>query len=272
MIRALLRPSALLLLAANLVPLVGVILWGWDAFVLLMLYWLETAVIAFWTIVRIATMSAAALAELKVKGAGGRPLSPPAVAAFITLHAGIFMGVHFLFLWTLFAGDWSRRIHGPVAFVDQMVIGTGLWVPLLVLFVVRGAFMLFDAVEPVLRRKLRLAEKKPAPAQTSGPGENIILSLYVRIVVMQAAIILGAWFALLAGSTGALAILILAKTAVDLWFQVLADRVHVAWARKHRQKPTPKCSADRLLPRATIPVAATDESPQCSAIRGAACP
>jgi hypothetical protein len=29
-------------------------------------------------------------------------------------------------------------------FVDQMLIGTGLWVPLGVLFVVRGALMLFD--------------------------------------------------------------------------------------------------------------------------------
>ena len=44
--RAVLKPPALLLLAANLIPLVGVLVWGWDAFVLLMLYWLETAVIA----------------------------------------------------------------------------------------------------------------------------------------------------------------------------------------------------------------------------------
>ena len=39
--RLLLRPSVLILVAANLVPLIGVIFWGWDAFVLLMLYWLE---------------------------------------------------------------------------------------------------------------------------------------------------------------------------------------------------------------------------------------
>jgi len=57
MARYLLLPSTLILLAANLVPLIGVFMWGWDAFVLLVLYWLETAVIAFWTVVRIATMS-----------------------------------------------------------------------------------------------------------------------------------------------------------------------------------------------------------------------
>src|SRR5262245_21233935 len=49
---ALLQPAPLILLAANLVPLVGVLVCDWDAFVLLMLYWLETAVIAFWTILR----------------------------------------------------------------------------------------------------------------------------------------------------------------------------------------------------------------------------
>src|SRR5258708_30478877 len=101
--RALLRPPALLLLAANLVPLVGVIAWGWDAFVLLMLYWLETAVIAFWTIVRIATMPASALTGLQIESKGSRPASPLGLAAFFTLHARLFMCVPFPFLWVLFA-------------------------------------------------------------------------------------------------------------------------------------------------------------------------
>lgn len=101
--RYLLRPSVLILVAANLVPLIGVIAWGWDAFVLLMLYWLETAVIAFWTIVRIATLPRDALGKIRYEGSDQTP-SPLGLAAFFTLHAGIFMGVHFLFLWELFAG------------------------------------------------------------------------------------------------------------------------------------------------------------------------
>jgi hypothetical protein len=117
--RHLLRPSVLILVAANLVPLVGVIFWGWDAFVLLMLYWLETAVIAFWTIVRIATLPRDALGKIRYEGSDKTP-SPLGLAAFFTLHAGIFMGVHFLFLWELFAGPWARKIHGPRDFVDQV--------------------------------------------------------------------------------------------------------------------------------------------------------
>ena len=151
MARYLRQPSTLILIAANLVPLVGVFLWGWDAFVLLVLYWLETAVIAFWTIVRIATMPRDALGDIKFEGSD-KPAAPLALAAFFTVHAGIFMAVHFMFLWELFAGDWARKIHGPREFVDQIIIGTGLWVPLLVLFIVRGALMMFDATEPYLTR------------------------------------------------------------------------------------------------------------------------
>jgi len=71
--RLLLRPPVLILVAANLVPLIGVIAWGWDAFVLLMLYWLETAVIAFWTIVRIATLPRDALGKIRYEGSDQTP-------------------------------------------------------------------------------------------------------------------------------------------------------------------------------------------------------
>jgi Family of unknown function (DUF6498) len=230
MSRALLQPSNLILLTANLVPLIGVILWDWDAFVLLMLYWLETAIIAFWTIVRIATLPISALGDIKFSGSDRTP-SPLGLALFFTLHAGIFMGVHFMFLWTLFAGAWARRIGGPGSFVDQMVIGTGLWLwlPLAVLFVVRGLLMAFDAIRPWLMRRLRITPRAPLQGRvTLGPGESLLFGLYIRIIIMQVTIIIGAFFALLVGSVGALVLLVAIKTAVDLAFQVLADRFHAA--------------------------------------------
>jgi hypothetical protein len=229
----LLQPASLILLGANLVPLVGVIFWGWDAFVLLMLYWLETAIIAFWTIVRIAASSPRALSDIKF-GDGKRTASPLGMAAFFTLHAGIFMAVHFLFLWELFSGQWSRRIHGIGAFMDQMVIGTGLWVPLLVLFVARGALMLFEAAKPHLLRWFNIAPRKPEPP-TLGAGGSIVFGLYLRIVVMQFAIIIGAWFALVFGSASALVILIVVKTAVDLCFQMIAEYLNAAMLKANAE-------------------------------------
>jgi hypothetical protein len=203
MTRYLRQPATLILIAANLVPLVGVIFWHWDAFILLMLYWLETAVIAFWTIVRIATLPRDALGNIRFSGSTSTA-SPLGFAAFVMLHVGIFMGVHFMFLWELFGGDWARRIHGPRDFVDQVIVATGLWVPLLALFVGRGLLMMFASVEPSLRRRFRLAPRPPDQhAATLGPAEMALFGLYLRIIIMQVTIILGAFVALLVGTVGA---------------------------------------------------------------------
>jgi hypothetical protein len=220
------HPANLILIAANLVPLAGVLLWGWDAFVLLMLYWLETAIIAFWTIVRIATLPAGALGDFKLEGTDKKSFSPFGMAAFFTVHAGIFMAVHFLFLWTLFSDDWSQRIHGVRDFIVLMVIGTGLWVPLLALFIGRGALMLFDAMRPRLLRLFGIVPHDKPETSPLSPGEMLIFGLYLRVFVMQITIIVGTWFALLFGSAGALALLVVVKTAIDLSLQRLIAHVH----------------------------------------------
>src|SRR5439155_15413752 len=172
--------------------------------------------------------------DIQFRDASGnkREASPIGMALFFTLHAGIFMGVHFLFLWQLFSGEWSRKIRGLGAFVDQMIVGTGLWLPLLVLFIVRGALMVFDAAEPQVRRILGFAPRKPSrEKQMLGPGETIVFGLYVRIFVMQLTIIIGAWFAMLAGTVGALVLLVAVKTAVDVWFQLFMEHLHTAWLK-----------------------------------------
>ena len=92
---SLLHPSTLLLIAANWIPIVGVLYWGWDVFVLLVLYWLETAIIGVWTIARIV---------LAPRGSIGPLAARLAMAAFFVVHSGMFMGVHMVFLWALFSG------------------------------------------------------------------------------------------------------------------------------------------------------------------------
>lgn len=199
----LLRPSTLLLIAINMVPLIGIYAWGWDGFVLLMLYWLETASIAFWTIVRIATTP---------RDEVGRPFL---IAAFIAVHAGLFMIVHLVFLWVLFSGQWSEKVHNLHDFIDQIVIGTGMWLPLLVLFIGRGLMMLFEMVQPALLRRIGI--KGPIiPDTSSSLDSGIISGLYIRIIVLQVTIILGGWITILFGGRAPLVLVIAIKTAVDL--------------------------------------------------------
>ena len=210
--------STLLLVAANLLPIAGVVWWGWDAFVLLMLYWLETAIIGFWTIVRLVVSPTAV-------DVSGKPLDQMSVAArvglgaFITVHAGIFMTVHFIFLWALFSGSWSSEIHGVGDFVRVMIVGTDLWIPLAFLFVVRGAMLMGLP----LRRRLGIVAEQAA--EPTGP-ENPVIGLYVRIIVMQVTIILGAWFAILAGDgVGPLILLIVLKTLADVFYDAISRQI-----------------------------------------------
>src|SRR2546422_292146 len=89
--------STLILIVANLIPLAGIFFWHWDLFVLITLYWLETGIIGFWNILRMAIMA--------------KWLSLFLVP-FFCVHFGGFMTGHFIFLRALFGKEWSNKIHG----------------------------------------------------------------------------------------------------------------------------------------------------------------
>lgn len=200
--------SALLLAGANLLPLLGVVFWGWDVFVLLVLYWLETLVIAFWTIFQVVTMPDASRKQLA--GNNGKALSRIGSGLFFTLHAGVFMAVHFMFLWSMFSGDWPQRISSPGDFWRELVVGADIWIPLAFLFLVRGWMVLGN---PVLAR-LGFVEEAPPPVQNS-----VVSGLYGRIMVMQFAILFGGWVAvMLNGSVGVLVVLVVMKMVVELFY------------------------------------------------------
>jgi hypothetical protein len=219
----LLHPSTLLLVAANAIPLVGVLLWHWDAFLLLMLYWMETAIIGFWTVARIAASPPGTFGPLLINR---RPAtsSSLAMAAFFIVHSGVFMGVHMVFLWAVFSGDWSRRIHGLHDALDKIVIETGLWIPLLALFASRGGAFLFHVLKPELIRRLEQLLQLPVwlPAAATDAGA-IIGGFYGRIVIMQLTIIFGAFLAGIFGSLAPLIIMIVLKTLVDVVMHLSLD-------------------------------------------------
>jgi hypothetical protein len=212
------HPSTLILLGANLLPLAGVLFWGWDAFVLLALYWLETAIIGFWMLVRIATAAPESLSAFKSGEAQTIP-SRAGLTLFFIVHAGMFMGVHFVFLWTLFSGDWAEKIHSPVDFVAKLVIATGLWLPLVVLFFARGAPFLYRTIGG---RVLAWANGRGMTAAPAEPAGSIVGAFYARVVTMHVAIIFGGFLSFL-GSLGPLVIMIALKTAIDLGLHVAFD-------------------------------------------------
>ena len=111
------------------------------------------------------------------------------------------MGVHMAFLWTLFSGEWSTRIHGPIDFFTKMVIGTDLWIPLLLLFVVRGLAILFHALKPELIQQLERSLNLPiSPNPAAEDMGTIVGVFYGRIIVMHMTIIFSAFLSIIFGS------------------------------------------------------------------------
>jgi len=91
------RGPVIAAIVLNLVPIVGVTLWGWDAFALIFLYWLENVVIGVRTL---ASMAANAILGGGINAAGALVLG-----VFFTFHYGMFCFGHGTFVMVLFGGQ-----------------------------------------------------------------------------------------------------------------------------------------------------------------------
>ncbi|MBI5226684.1 hypothetical protein HY994_05655 [Candidatus Micrarchaeota archaeon] len=99
------RPSVIVLLFSNLVPLIGVLFLGWSQGLLLLLYWLESAVIGAFTLLKMRKAQGMPTGSLKVNGQTVEAKTPDQIQAmkkflmhFFVMHFGIFMFVHLMFL------------------------------------------------------------------------------------------------------------------------------------------------------------------------------
>lgn len=133
------------------------------------------------------------------------------------------MTVHMVFLWLLFAGPWAAKIHDARDFIRLIVVGMGLWIPLVALFVGQGAIFINDAVN-------RFAFGKAPPANAT--IAEIMGGFYKRIVLMHVAIIGGGFVAQAIGTVAPLVVMVLLKTAIEvrlwIWPRQSNSRVHVA--------------------------------------------
>jgi hypothetical protein len=179
-------PSGLALVAANMVPLVGVLFFGWDLSSVMVLFWAESAVIAFYTALKMAFV-----------GSIGAFFAVP----FFVGHFGGFMAIHFLLIYMLFIRG-TGTAPEPAVLETLRVIFTPLVIPIAALFISHG----ISFVTNFIGRREYIATTMAA----------LMTAPYNRIIVMQLALIFGGWIILLLKSPiPALAVLILVKTALD---------------------------------------------------------
>lgn len=184
--------SLLALLLANAVPLLGALFFGWSVALLFALFWLESAVIGAFTVLKLLCLAPRAL--------GAIPL-----AAFFCVHFGLFMFVHAVFLVLLVGGGGPMGTSGPdrapLVLLDQALGSEGAWA-LLALVVSHGISFVQHFLLGGERQRL-------APPQ-------VMFSPYPRIVVMHVVILAGGFLSIAGGSAAwMLALLVVIKTAVD---------------------------------------------------------
>jgi hypothetical protein len=181
--------SLLSLVAANLVPVIGVTALGWDLGTMMVLYWAESGVIGLFNVLKM----------LRVGGFAGIP-----IVVFFLVHFGGFMLVHFVFTYALFVEPALKTEGAYPVFAPAVAdLFLSLWPALLALFISHG---ISYRVNFVGRREF---VGRTLNQQMGQP--------YARIFIMHIAIILGAAAMKGGHRLAPLYILIGLKTGVDLW-------------------------------------------------------
>ncbi|HVZ80183.1 MAG TPA: DUF6498-containing protein [bacterium] len=196
---ALRDPSTLFLLAANLIPLLGVLFWSWDLFLLMMLYWSETAIIGFWHILRMAL-------EAKIFALFLVP--------FFCVHFGGFMAGHFIFLMALFGKGRGIEVHSVKDYVDHILIGANLWIPFLALFLSHGISFFLNYLKPKMDQDFGLA---PSSQRMDQDPVGMMSAPYRRVIVMHMTLLFGGFLSMaLHMDKPAFFLMVALKTFVDL--------------------------------------------------------
>jgi hypothetical protein len=226
--------AVVLLIAGNLVPLVGVLFWGWDVWTLLVLYWIENGIVGVFNVLRMLT------AQGPVDSRTGQPelvgnVARATLIPFFIVHYGLFWVVHGVFVFALPAFMNAFETSGPGSFPlggpPDVFGSTGLqWdvigIAAAVLAISHGASFVLNYIGRGEYRTARIG--------------LLMFSPYGRLFVLHMTIILGGILTQSLGAPlGALVVLVVLKTALDL-------ALHL---REHRR------AADRAAP-ASPPVTA----------------
>ena len=188
-------PSILVLVCANLLPVVGVVWWGWSVFSVMLLFWLENMIVGILNIPRI----------LFARGDGdekrGRLFSRLFTAVFFSVHYGMFTFAHGVFVFSLF-GEGIGEDPSP-QLVYQLVLEYQLYWAVLALFV---SHLMSLVLNYFLSGEYRTATVK-----------KMMHKPYSRIVVLHLGIIFGGIVLdLLQAPVFGLIVLIVVKIVVDV--------------------------------------------------------
>ena len=202
------------LVVANLIPLIGVLFFGWSVWNILVIYWLENGIVGVINVLKMSVATGGEVTAGVTFMVNGRPATSATkmgLIPFFIVHYGIFWFVHGIFVLTLpaffslMSDDGMTLDLGPVVFAAVgLAISHGLsfWWN----FLHGGEY-----------------QRTTAAALMFAP--------YKRLVALHITIIFGAFAVMFTGApAAAVAVLVAIKTAIDLG-------LHLA---EHRGELTPR--------------------------------
>jgi len=193
--------SAVLLLASNFLPLIGVIWWEWSPFLVLALYWSENVAVGVTSALKMLWCT------------GGTAKERISTAGFFTVHYGLFTFIHGIFVLAL-GGFLGKEYYGAAdAQYSPWLIG-GTAVALI-------ASHAYDFIQDFLLE---------GRGRKLGPGSHMWRP-YPRMIVLHVTIVLGVFAALFLGASWAvIALLVVLKTILDLALQLgLREKEEKLW-------------------------------------------
>jgi len=186
------------LIAANCLPILLALIFGWNVYDVVMFYWWENIIIGIYSICRILMAS---------NGTAGIAMSKLPLVLFFTFHYFFFCFIHLIFLRLFFQEGGPLAMNGSpfiesISEIWQLIPQAGL-VGLMAIAISHGMSFFQNYIG-------KGEYKKSMPMLE-------MFRPYGRIVVMHVCIIFGGFAVMLFGSPIALVVLLmLLKTAVDL--------------------------------------------------------
>ena len=220
----------LALLAANVIPLVGVLFLNWSALYIVLLYWAENLAVGFYNVLKMAF----AKVRHPIEHLGKLFLIP-----FFIVHYGGFTGVHGFFVLAMFSkGEQGPPMGGEtwpcfLVFV-QMLYNVVRHIMLTIPPMVRlGVLSLFAShgISFVYNYFLKGEYARTNPRDLMGQP-------YVRVFVMHITIIGGGFLSMALGSPAALLlVLVILKTAIDIKFHLLEHKKAATKQKNNKKNP-----------------------------------
>ena len=207
-------PTAIAVIVANCVPIVGVLAFGWDLRSIMFVYWLETAVIVFYSVLKVVTV--------------GGPITllwMPGHLAFF----GVFMSFHLMMILAL--GPTPPGWFFPPDVIRELFRRT--WSAGIGLVVSHGISFVVNFLGNGEYRHTTVNEQIAAP--------------WKRVLIMHATTFVGAWSVMLfEAPVGALVMLAVLKIVVDLHGHLRERRVN-SEAESPRSAQVPATTIEGVL-------------------------